>query len=196
MHSVYAYVTLFGLRSSLVIYIHLHYLKLKMFLFASIQFHLSAWRISWVKTVMHNDSLFYLNLLKERKLPKKTEEVEWFWISWVFFCLIPQCHSRFKRVGYQPPKNCPRKKNCCLAQDLVINNLDITCVGVIQKLSIEGSFNPFEKYESKWESFPQIGLKIQKNLWNHHLDHCFPKKITWFQHCQPFEGCPQLWGVR
>ena len=32
-----------------------------------------------------------------------------------------------------------------------------------------GGFNPFEKYESNWESSPQgIGVKI-KNKWNHHL---------------------------
>ena len=32
-----------------------------------------------------------------------------------------------------------------------------------------GGFNPFEKYKSNYGSFPQIGMKIEKN-WNHHLD--------------------------
>ena len=31
-----------------------------------------------------------------------------------------------------------------------------------------GGFNPFEKYQSKWESSPNRGEK--KNIWNHHPD--------------------------
>ena len=37
-----------------------------------------------------------------------------------------------------------------------------------------GGFNPFEKYESKWESSPNRGEK-SKNIWNHHLVHVICK---------------------
>ena len=42
---------------------------------------------------------------------------------------------------------------------------------------VGGWTNPFEKYESKWESSPKFGVKI-KNVWNHHPVHlhCFTKK--------------------
>ena len=39
---------------------------------------------------------------------------------------------------------------------------------VSKKRWLVGGFNPFEKYESKWDS-SQIGMKI-KNIWNHQLD--------------------------
>ena len=34
-------------------------------------------------------------------------------------------------------------------------------------LYLVGGFNPFEKYESNWESSPNGG---EKSIWNHHLD--------------------------
>ncbi len=42
----------------------------------------------------------------------------------------------------------------------------------LHSISIVGGFSPFEKYESKWESSPRLGVKI-KNMWNHHLDFRF-----------------------
>ena len=35
-------------------------------------------------------------------------------------------------------------------------------------LLVDG-FNPFEKYQSNWESFPQIGMNMKKYLSCHHL---------------------------
>ena len=50
-------------------------------------------------------------------------------------------------------------------------------------LLVGGWTNPFEKYESKWESFPQIGMKRQ-NIWNHHLANILPLIAKWI---------PSLW---
>ena len=37
----------------------------------------------------------------------------------------------------------------------------------LDRSSLVGGFNPFEKYARQIGSFPQVGLKI-KNIWNHH----------------------------
>ena len=36
-----------------------------------------------------------------------------------------------------------------------------------------GGFNPFEKYESKWESSPNSGMNLKKKLSCHHLHKVF-----------------------
>ena len=38
---------------------------------------------------------------------------------------------------------------------------------------------PHEKYESKWEIFPKVGVNI-KDIWNHHLDdHSKTSWVPW-----------------
>ena len=38
----------------------------------------------------------------------------------------------------------------------------VNCLSQTNKSGLVGGFNPFEKYESHWESFFQVGVKFKK----------------------------------
>ena len=56
-----------------------------------------------------------------------------------------------------------RKSDAMMLMDFIIGWFGDTNTVMI----LVGGFNPFEKYHSKWESFPNRGENLRKN-WNHH----------------------------
>ena len=55
------------------------------------------------------------------------------------------------------------------------------------QLYLVDGFNPFEKYESKWEIFPRVGVKKKIYLSCHHLVICLTQKKPSIQHIYPPE---------
>ena len=109
VHSVYASVTSFGLRSSLFIYIHLQYFKdvsfciyIFNFIYQPDVFLGSKWSCITIRY-----SIFIC--CRKETAKKRLMKLTGFGILG-FFWLIPQCHNLFKRVGYQPTKVVKEKK--------------------------------------------------------------------------------------
>ena len=50
--------------------------------------------------------------------------------------------------------------------------------------NLVGGFNRSEKNSSKWEPSPFVGVKIKKNIWNHHLACRLSDLQVAFQHAE------------